>query len=50
MKIEIPDIDNLTANTTLNAKINLKNEIPSINKLATTAALNTKINRSKAKT
>ena len=47
---KIPDITNLTTNTTLNAKINeVKGEIPSITKLATTAALNAKINEVKSK-
>ena len=37
---KIPDITNLTTNTTLNAKTNkVKNEIPSITNLATTTAL-----------
>ena len=37
---KIPDITNLTTNTTLNAKINqVKNKIPSITNLATATAL-----------
>ena len=40
----------VTANTTLNAKINeVENQIPSITNLATTAALNAKINEVKNK-
>ena len=41
---KIPDITNLTTNTTLNAKINqIKGEIPSATNVATTAALTSKI-------
>ena len=41
---KIPDITNVTTNTTLNAKINeVKNEIPSIANLAANASLNAKI-------
>ena len=37
---KIPDVNNLVANTTLNAKINeVKNKIPNISNLATTTAL-----------
>ena len=44
IKDEIPDITNLTTNSTLNAKINeIKSEIHSITNLVTTAALNAKI-------
>ena len=47
---KIPDITNLTTNTTLNAKINdVKKEIPSITNLATTTDLNAKINEVKIK-
>ena len=42
---KIPDITNLTTNTTLNSKINEdKKEIPSITNLVTNASLNAKIN------
>ena len=47
---KIPEITNLTTNTTLNAKINdVKKEIPSITDLATTTALNAKTNEVKNK-
>ena len=47
---KIPDITNLTANTTFNVKINeVKGEIPSITNIATTVALNAKINEVKGK-
>ena len=46
----IPDITNLTPNTTLNSKIKeVKNEILSISNLATTAAFNAKANEVKNK-
>ena len=48
---KIPDIANLTTNTTLSAKINeVKGEIPSITKSSTNASLNAKINEIKNKT
>ena len=47
---KIPDITNLTTNTTLNAKIKkAKGEIPTITKLATIAAPNAMINEFKSK-
>ena len=47
---KIPDISNLSTNSTLNIKINVvKNDIPSIANLAITAALNAKINELKSK-
>ena len=48
---KIPDITNLTTNSTLNSKINeIKSEIHSITKLVTTAALNAKIKNIKNNT
>ena len=50
IEVKIPDIFNLTTNTTLNTKINeVKDEIPSITNLATFAALNAKIHEVKNK-
>ena len=47
---KIPDITNLTTNTTLNAKINeFKGKILNITNLATNTALNVKINEVKSK-
>ena len=47
---KVPNITNLTTNTTFNSKINeVKNEILSINNSATTATLNAKINKVKNK-
>ena len=48
---KIPDITNLTTNSTLNSKINeIKSEIHSITNLVTTAALNAKIKNVKNNT
>ena len=47
---KVPNITNLTTNTTFNSKINeIKNEILSVNNLATTPTLNAKINKVKNK-
>ena len=50
MEDKIPDITNLSTNTTLNAKMNeVKIELPSVNNLASNASLDVKMNEVKVK-